>query len=97
MVNFINLKTRSARRAIELPFKIQTSPDHSWCNTKLVFLRLCPFYELYGSETHLREVAYCDVIKRQMTSLLTLSDDFRQNETFKEKVEYLLSFSLNSG
>ena len=30
---------------------------------------------LYGSETHLREVAYCDVVKRQITSLLTLSDD----------------------
>ena len=35
--------------------------------------------------THLREVAYCDVIKRQKTSLLTLSADIRQNEMFKEK------------
>ena len=34
---------------------------------------------------HLREVAYCDVIKRQMTSWLTLSGDIRQNLTFKEK------------
>ena len=45
---------------------------------------------IYGSETHLREVpnrevAYCDVIKRQMTSLMTWSNDIRQNETFKEK------------
>ena len=47
--------------------------------------------------THLRKVAYCDVIKRQMTSLLTLSDDIRQNETFKEKSVFLLAFSLNSG
>ena len=51
----------------------------------------------YGSETHLREVAYCDVIKRQMTSLLTLSDDIRQNEAFKEKAIFLLAFSQNSG
>ena len=34
--------------------------------------------------THLREVAYCDVIKRQMTSLLTLSGEIRQNQTFQE-------------
>ena len=40
-----------------------------------------PIYVKYPS---LRKVAYCDVIKRQMTSLLTLSDDIRQNETFKE-------------
>ena len=32
-----------------------------------------------------------------MTSLLTLSDDIRQNETFKEKAIFLLTFSLNSG
>ena len=48
--------------------------------------------------THLREFAYCDVIKRQMASLLTLSGDIRQNETFKETKEiFLLAFSLNSG
>ena len=34
--------------------------------------------------THLREVAFCDVIKRQMTSCLTLSGDVRQKLTFKE-------------
>ena len=33
-----------------------------------------------------------------MTSLLTLSDGIRRNETFKEKKQYILfAFSLNSG
>ena len=34
--------------------------------------------------THLREVAYCDVIKRQMPPWLTLSGDIRQKLPFKE-------------
>ena len=34
--------------------------------------------------THLREVANCDVIKRQMTSWLTLSGDVQQKLTFEE-------------
>ena len=34
-------------------------------------------------------MAYCDVIKRQMTSWLTLSDDVRQKMTFKEKSSIL--------
>ena len=44
----------------------------------------------YRSETYLRElpylreIAYCDVLKRQMTSWLTLSGDVRQKLTFKE-------------
>ena len=44
------------------------------------------FYSVYAyeSETHLREVTYCDVIKRQMMSWLTLSGDIRQHLTFKE-------------
>ena len=50
---------------------------------------------IYGSETHLREVPIYvksrivrDVIKCQMMSLLTLSIDIRQNGTFKEKKRY---------
>ena len=38
----------------------------------------------FTGSTHLREVAYCDVIKRQMTSWLTLSGDVRQKLAFKE-------------
>ena len=47
--------------------------------------------------THLREVAYCDVIKRQITSWLTLSGDVRQKLIFKYNSSILLAFSLNSG
>ena len=47
--------------------------------------------------THLREVVYCDIIKHQMTLLLTLSDEIRQKETFKEKSIFFLAFSLSSG
>ena len=39
----------------------------------------------FTCSTHLREVVYCDVIKRKMMLFLTLSGDIRQNETFKEK------------
>ena len=35
---------------------------------------------------YLREVAYCDVIKRQMPSWLTLSGDVRQKLAFKESI-----------
>ena len=42
--------------------------------------------------THLREVAYCDVIKRQMTPLLTLSGDIRRRLTFKENKGIFLAF-----
>ena len=54
---------------------------------------------------HLREVpiyvksfiiVYCDIIKHEMTSLLTLSGNIQQNET-KKKAVFLLAFSLNSG
>ena len=35
---------------------------------------------------YLREVAYCDVIKRQMPSWLTLSGEVRQKLAFKENI-----------
>ena len=38
----------------------------------------------FTGSTHLREVAYCDVIKRQMMSWFTLSGDIRQKLTFKD-------------
>ena len=47
-------------------------------------------------ETHLREVAYCDVIKRQMTSWLTLSGDIRQKLAFKENSGNFARIFINS-
>ena len=51
----------------------------------------------FTRSTHLLEVAYCDVIKRQMTSWLTLNGDIRQKLTFKGNSGIFAGIFTNSG
>ena len=57
------------------------SPSDSGANQvisdeiQLIFEMCIKFHNFYRSETHLREVAYCDIIKHHMMSLLSLSGD----------------------
>ena len=43
------------------------------------------FYNVYGSNTHYREVPYYDVINSQISSLLALSGDTGRKLTFQNK------------